>query len=200
MSSTPRASSASSRLSSIPSAAACSTPRTALDQERLRDLHADKERKPLLALERARANRHRVDFSDLSVPEFTGRREVEADLATLRDYIDWQFFFHAWELKGKFPQILEQPAARELWDDAQALLDQIVSGSLLQAKGVFGFWPAHADGDDVVVGDTRFSFLRQQTRLRRLAPEPEPRRLRRARGRLRRRVRGHGRDRCRRAL
>ena len=47
------------------------------------------------------------------------RREVEADLATLRDYIDWQFFFHAWELKGKFPAILDQPAARELWDDAQ---------------------------------------------------------------------------------
>jgi 5-methyltetrahydrofolate--homocysteine methyltransferase len=134
-----------------------------LDQERLRDLHAEKERKPLLSLEDARANRHRVDFSDLPVPEFTGRREVEADLATLSDYIDWQFFFHAWELKGKFPQILDQPAARELWDDAQALLDQIVREESLQARGVFGFWPARADGDDVVVGDTRFCFLRQQT-------------------------------------
>ena len=111
----------------------------------------------------ARANRPRVGFTDLPVPEFTGRREVEADLAALREYIDWQFFFHAWELKGKFPAILDQPAARELWDDAQALLDTIIANSLLHAKGVFGFWPAHTDGDDVVVGDTRFSFLRQQT-------------------------------------
>ncbi|MDX6481400.1 MAG: 5-methyltetrahydrofolate--homocysteine methyltransferase, partial [Gaiellaceae bacterium] len=134
-----------------------------LDQERLRDLHAEKERKPLLPLEAARANRHRVDFTDLLVPEFTGRREVEADLATLRDYIDWQFFFHAWELKGKFPAILDQPAARELWDDAQELLDEIISGALLQARGVFGFWPAHAEEDDVIVGGTRFCFLRQQT-------------------------------------
>jgi len=134
-----------------------------LDQERLRDLHAEKERKPLLPLEAARTNRHRVDFTDLPVPEFTGRREVEVDLATLRDYIDWQFFFHAWELKGKYPAILDQPAAREVFDDAQQLLDDLLSNSLLQAKGVFGFWPAHAEGDDVVVGETRFSFLRQQT-------------------------------------
>ncbi len=134
-----------------------------LDQDRLRDLHAEKERKPLLPLEAARANRHRVDFGDLPVPEFTGRREIEADLATLREYIDWQFFFHTWELKGKFPQILDEPAARELWDDAQALLEKIVGDKLLQARGVFGFWPAHAEGDDVVVGDERFCFLRQQS-------------------------------------
>src|SRR5204863_10124903 len=55
------------------------------------------------------------------------------------------------------------PAARELWEDAQALLDEIVSNRLLQARGVFGFWPAYAEEDDVVVGDTRFCFLRQQT-------------------------------------
>ena len=79
------------------------------------------------------------------------------------DYIDWQFFFHAWELKGKFPQILDQPAARELYDDAQRLLDRIVDEELLVARGVFGFWPAASDGDDVVVDDTRFCFLRQQS-------------------------------------
>jgi 5-methyltetrahydrofolate--homocysteine methyltransferase len=133
------------------------------EQDRLRDLHAEKERKPLLPFSRARENRHRVSFDDLPVPEFTGRRVVEPDLATLRQYIDWQFFFHAWELKGKFPAILEQPAARELYDDAQKLLDEIVSNKLLQARGVFGFWAAHAEGDDVVVGDTRFCFLRQQS-------------------------------------
>src|SRR5207342_876388 len=99
------------------------------DQERLRDLHAEKERKPLLPLPRARENRPRIAFDDLPVPEFAGRRLVEPDLATLREYVDWQFFFHAWELKGKFPAILDQPAARELWDDAQALLDQILSNT-----------------------------------------------------------------------
>ena len=121
------------------------------DQDRLRDLHAEKERKPLLPLAQARENRQRVAFDDLPVPEFTGRRLVEPDLATLREYVDWQFFFHAWELKGKFPAILEQPAARELFDDAQRLLDRIVDERLLVARGVFGFWPASSEGDDVVV-------------------------------------------------
>ncbi|HKD95410.1 MAG TPA: vitamin B12 dependent-methionine synthase activation domain-containing protein, partial [Gaiellaceae bacterium] len=84
------------------------------------------------------------------------------------EYIDWQFFFHAWELKGKYPAILEQPAARELFDDAQRLLDRIVEERLLVARGVFGFWPASSEGDDTVVQsengtDTRFCFLRQQT-------------------------------------
>ncbi len=133
-------------------------------QEQLRDQYAERERKPLLPIADARANPQRVVFDDLPVPEFTGTRVVEPDLATLREYIDWQFFFHAWELKGKFPAILEQPAARELYDDAQKLLDEIVDGRLLQARGVLGFWPASSDGDDVVVGgDTRFSFLRQQS-------------------------------------
>jgi 5-methyltetrahydrofolate--homocysteine methyltransferase len=134
------------------------------DQERLRDLHAEKERKPLLPLARARENRQRVAFDDLPAPEFTGRRLVEPDLATLREYIDWQFFFHAWELKGKFPAILDQPAARELFDDAERLLERIIDERLLVTRGVFGFWPASSDGDDVVLDDgTRFCFLRQQT-------------------------------------
>ncbi|HEY3551701.1 MAG TPA: vitamin B12 dependent-methionine synthase activation domain-containing protein, partial [Gaiellaceae bacterium] len=133
------------------------------DQERLRELHAEKQRKPLLPIGRARENRQRVDFGDLPVPEFTGRRLVEPEIATLREYLDWQFFFHAWELKGKFPAILEQPAARELFDDAQALLDRIVDERLLTARGVFGFWPASSEGDDVVLDEARFCFLRQQS-------------------------------------
>ena len=132
-------------------------------QEVLRDQYAERERKPLLPIADARANPQRAGFDDLAVPEFTGTRVVEPDLATLREYIDWQFFFHAWELKGKFPAILEQPAARELFDDAQRLLDEIVAGDALRARGVLGFWPASSEGDDVVVGDTRFSFLRQQS-------------------------------------
>jgi 5-methyltetrahydrofolate--homocysteine methyltransferase len=133
-------------------------------QDRLREQHAERDRKPLLPLEDARANRERVPFDDLQAPPFTGARTVEPDLATLREYVDWQFFFHAWELKGKFPAILEQPAARELFDDAQALLDEILAGDLLQARGVYGYWPARADGDDVLLDEgTRFCFLRQQT-------------------------------------
>jgi 5-methyltetrahydrofolate--homocysteine methyltransferase len=133
-------------------------------QERLREQHAEKERKPLLPIEEARANAHEVTFDDVATPSFTGRRVVEPDLATLVRYIDWQFFFHAWELKGKFPAILEQPAARELYDDALALLDQITSNNLLLARGVYGFWLARAEGDDVVLDEgNRFHFLRQQT-------------------------------------
>ena len=135
------------------------------EQERLRGLHEEKERRPLLPLARARENRLRVAFDDLSAPEFTGTRIVEPELATLREYVDWQFLFHAWELKGRFPAILEQPAARELYDDAQRLLDRIVDERLLAARGVFGFWPAASDGDDIVVDNDnaiRFCFLRQQ--------------------------------------
>jgi 5-methyltetrahydrofolate--homocysteine methyltransferase len=132
-------------------------------QERLREQHAEKTRKPLLALEEARANAERVSFDGLPEPAFTGARAVEADLAVLREYIDWQFFFYAWELKGKFPAILERPEARSLWDDAAELLDEIVRGRLLQPRGVYGFWPAAAEGDDIVLAETRFSMLRQQS-------------------------------------
>jgi 5-methyltetrahydrofolate--homocysteine methyltransferase len=133
-------------------------------QDRLRDQHAEKERKPLLPIEDARANREQVDFAELPVPEFTGTRIVEPELETLAPYIDWQFFFHAWELKGKFPAILEEPAAKELYDDAQALLGEMTTNKLLAARGAYGFWPAHAEGDDVVLEDgTRLSMLRQQS-------------------------------------
>jgi 5-methyltetrahydrofolate--homocysteine methyltransferase len=137
-------------------------------QEQLRELHAEKQRKPLLALADARANPQTVDFDALAPPAFEGVRVVEPPLRLLRDYIDWQFFFYAWELKGRFPEILAQPAARELYDDALELLDQIVRDELLTARGVYGFWPASSDGDDIVVqsdnGDeTRFCFLRQQS-------------------------------------
>ena len=128
-------------------------------QERLRIRHAESVRRPLLPLPKARANRDRVAFDMLAEPPFTGARAVDVEVAELVPYIDWQFFFHAWDLKGKFPAILEQPAARELYDDAQELLWEL---SDLRARGVYGFWPAHAEGDDVVVGGTRFCFLRQQ--------------------------------------
>jgi len=133
-------------------------------QDRLREQYAERDRKPLLPLEAARANRQRVSFDDVPTPSFTGTTESRPELSDLTRYIDWQFFFYAWELKGKFPAILDNPAARELYDDATALLDDIISGSELQARGVYGFWPARADGDDVLLEEgTRFCFLRQQS-------------------------------------
>src|SRR5688500_953390 len=108
------------------------------EQERLRELHAEKERRPLLPLAAARANRESLDYDQLAEPAFTGTRSAEPSLAELRPFIDWQFFFHAWELKGKYPAILDQPAARELFDDATAQLDEIVRDGLLQARGVYG--------------------------------------------------------------
>jgi 5-methyltetrahydrofolate--homocysteine methyltransferase len=133
-------------------------------QDRLREQHAEKERKPLLPIEEARGNKERVPFDDLPQPPSLGAQTIEPELSTLVPYIDWQFFFHAWELKGKFPAILEEPAARELYDDAQELLEQMVRDATLQARGVYGWWPARSEGDDVVLADgTRFCFLRQQS-------------------------------------
>ncbi|ROS37979.1 methionine synthase [Amycolatopsis thermoflava] len=134
------------------------------EQERLREQHAGKQRRPMLTLEQARANPERVSFDDLPVPSFTGVRAVSPGLPALREMIDWQFLFLAWELKGKYPAILEQPVARELFDDANALLDEIVANELLEARGAYGFWPAHSEGDDIVLENgVRFPMLRQQT-------------------------------------
>ncbi|MDQ3857257.1 MAG: methionine synthase [Actinomycetota bacterium] len=139
-------------------------------QERLRGLHAERGRKPLLPYERARANRTAIDWgaAELPVPAFTGVRRVEVELPTLRRYVDWQFFFYAWELKGKFPALLDDPekgaVARELYAQADELLDEIEAGALLRARGVYGFWPARAEDDDIVLAEgARFCMLRQQT-------------------------------------
>ena len=84
----------------------------------------------------------------------------------MRGYVDWTFFFHAWELKGRYPAILDDPekgsVARELFADANELLDEVAAAGSLQARGVYGFWPASAEGDDVVLDGSRFPMLRQQ--------------------------------------
>jgi 5-methyltetrahydrofolate--homocysteine methyltransferase len=131
-------------------------------QEDLRALHAERQRRPLLPLAQARANRPALGYADLPEPPFTGTRPVEPELAELVPLIDWQFFFHAWDLKGRFPAILEQPAARELYDDATAALTEIVADRSFVARGVYGFWPARSEGDDVLCDGTRYCFLRQQ--------------------------------------
>ncbi|MEV6300743.1 methionine synthase [Actinoplanes sp. NPDC051861] len=134
------------------------------EQERLRVQHEQRQTQPLLTLAQARANRETVDFGELPVPAFTGVREIAPTIAELRRMIDWQFLFLAWELKGKYPAILEQPVARELFDDAQVLLDQIIADGSFQARGVYGFWPAHSSGDDILLANgASFPMLRQQT-------------------------------------
>ncbi|MGZ8599163.1 MAG: methionine synthase [Actinomycetota bacterium] len=140
-----------------------------LDQQRLRKLHAERVAQPLLPHRIAKEHRSPITWraEDLPVPPFTGTRVVEPDLPTLRDYIDWTFFFTAWELKGRFPQILDHPkhgaAARELFEHANELLDRIVRDGSLTARAVYGYWRAWAEGDDVVLEDgTRFPMLRQQ--------------------------------------
>jgi 5-methyltetrahydrofolate--homocysteine methyltransferase len=149
---------------------------TKTEQETLRQQHGARQSKPLLTYADAKANRLKIDWNaaDLPVPSFLGRRDVTLPLAKLVPFIDWTFFFHAWELKGRVPAIFDHPeygdAARELYENAQALLNRIIKERLLEARGVYGFWPAASDGDDIVVfADetratevTRFPMLRQQ--------------------------------------
>src|SRR5437660_11908527 len=136
-------------------------------QEKLREQHTQ-PRRALLTLTESRARRLLLPFGELPQPPFVGRKVIEPELAQLREYVDWTFFFHAWELKGKYPAILDSPsqgaAARELFGHAQELLDEIQSKGLLKARGVYGFWRAHAEGDDVVLESNgmRFPMLRQQ--------------------------------------
>ena len=146
------------------------------EQDRARAGHAARSRRQLLSYEQAIENRMAIDWTsaEIAAPSFIGTRTLEADIATLADYIDWTFFFSAWELKGKYPRILDDPqigaAARELYENAQGLLARIIDEQLLSARGVFGFWPASSEGDDVALYASeerdelagRFSFLRQQ--------------------------------------
>ncbi len=148
------------------------------DQERLREQHAGRERRPLLAWSAARAKAARPDWRPelVACPAFIGRRVVEGlRVEELVPYIDWSFFFRAWELEGSFPKILEHaqqgPAARELYDNARRMLERIGREGLLGLRGVYGFWPANGAGDDIVLfGDEqrstellRLPMLRQQT-------------------------------------
>jgi len=147
------------------------------EYERLRKAHAA-PRLPLLSLATARQRRTPIDWriEDLPVPEFTGVRVLDNfPLATLRQFIDWTPFFHTWELKGVYPRIFEHPEqgeqARQLFAEANALLDTIIENNLITARGVYGFFPANAVGDDIELytDDSRaealerFHFLRQQT-------------------------------------
>src|SRR5436190_1183041 len=117
------------------------------EYEKLRVQHQGHKDKPLLPLEEARKRRTRIEWNaaDIAKPSFTGGRILhDFRLAELVKFIDWSPFFHAWELRGRYPAILDNPKAKELFDDAQRLLEQIVSDDVQLENG------------------TIFHFLRQQ--------------------------------------
>jgi 5-methyltetrahydrofolate--homocysteine methyltransferase len=150
------------------------------EQARVREQHGAVRRRRLLTWNAAKANRLRLDWRPdvIATPSFTGARVLDdVRLEDVLPYIDWTFFFSAWELKGRFPAILDHPqygaAARELYDHAQTLLKRIVDERLLTLRGVYGFWPANTVGEDIIVSNpesripnpgpvTAFNMLRQQ--------------------------------------
>jgi 5-methyltetrahydrofolate--homocysteine methyltransferase len=128
------------------------------EQERDRKTYADRQQKTLIPYAQAFENRFQTDWQsvDIPTPGFIGARTIESQLLEeLIPYIDWSPFFQTWELRGKYPAILDDEhvgdEARKLFDDARRLLDEIVEKKLLVARGVYGFWPANTDGDDIVV-------------------------------------------------
>ncbi|MBK6518401.1 MAG: methionine synthase [Polyangiaceae bacterium] len=155
------------------------------EQERLRSAFAGRQRRDVVPLEAARARAPKLSFgpAEVSKPPFFGRRVVaDEPLGAIAEYIDWTFLFTAWELKGRFPAILQSEkygeAARDLYDNARALLSRIVDEQLLTARAVYGYWPAASEGDDLVLFRDesrveevcRFPMLRQQ--LAKEASEP----------------------------
>jgi 5-methyltetrahydrofolate--homocysteine methyltransferase len=149
------------------------------EQERAREQHSGRRaQRALLPIEEARARRPLLEWSgdNVPTPAFTGVRVLDKfSLPDIARFIDWTPFFHTWELRGRYPQILDDPItgskARELFEDARNLLDQIVNQNLLTARGVYGFFPANSVGDDIEVYADRsrsrvltvFRTLRQQS-------------------------------------
>ena len=146
------------------------------DYEKLRKSHAQPRQK-LVGIETARKRRTPIQWraEDIPTPAFTGVRALDNfPLATLRDFIDWSPFFHTWGLKGIYPRIFDHPEygaqAKQIYTEANALLDKIIAEKLITARGVYGFFPANAVGDDVELYtdntrtkvQQRFHFLRQQ--------------------------------------
>ena len=146
------------------------------DYEAIRKHHSA-PRQQVVSLETARTRRTPIEWrtEDIPVPGFTGVRALDNfPLATLREFIDWSPFFHTWELKGIYPRIFEHAEygaqARQLFNDGNALLDEIIEKNLIAARGVYGFFPANAVGDDIELYTDgtrgkvleRFHFLRQQ--------------------------------------
>jgi len=147
------------------------------DYEALRKAHSA-PRQTVISIEAARARRTPIKWrsEDLPKPVFTGVRGLDNfPLATLREFIDWTPFFHTWGLKGVYPRILEDEGqgaqARQIFTEANALLDNMIEKNTIRARGVYGLFPANAIGDDVELYTDaarervleRFHFLRQQS-------------------------------------
>jgi 5-methyltetrahydrofolate--homocysteine methyltransferase len=143
---------------------------------KIREEHlARNAEKNLITLEEARLNSLKLDWEDYTIPtpNFVGRKEfISYDLQELRKYIDWTFFFFAWELRGKFPKIFDDTKigneARKLFDDANRLLDRIINEKLLTANGIAFIGEANSNGDDFTITSNgkkyEFFTLRQQTK------------------------------------
>jgi len=164
------------------------------DYDKLRAAHAERKSPALLPLAEARRRGPRFDWAtaELPQPEFSGIRVLSTDaltaaaedssgdrplvsrftfhLSDLVPFIDWSPFFHTWEMRGRYPEILKNPEAQDLFNDAQELLQKIIANNWLAARGVYGFFPANSVGDDVeLYADgsrnrilATFHFLRQQ--------------------------------------
>ena len=147
------------------------------EQAKTREEYEAGPSRELVSYQEARRKHIEIDPhpSLVAKPEFLGvRAPAEVSLRDIVPYIDWTPFFHAWELRGVYPAILDKPdvgkAARELYENAQTLLGEIVDKKLLRARAVYGFFPANSDGDDIIVFSdvarknelARFHTLRQQ--------------------------------------
>ncbi len=147
------------------------------EQQVIREQFENRIATQLLTYEEATRHKLHTEWDEqrIATPEFIGRRVLkEFSLSDLAPFIDWSPFFHTWEMRGRYPDLLSDPtrgpAARELFTNAQELLNEIVDKKLFTAHAVYGFFPAYGDGDDIVVFDdvtrkrqvTRLHTLRQQ--------------------------------------
>jgi 5-methyltetrahydrofolate--homocysteine methyltransferase len=133
----------------------------ATEYAKLRDGIEKREIK-ILPIEEARKRAPKLEHANVP-PPFTGVRVLEdVPLESIEPFIDWSPFFQTWELRGRYPQILEEPRAKELFDDARKLLKEIIEKRLLKARAVYGIWPAKRDGDDIVLPNATLHTLRQQ--------------------------------------
>ena len=172
-----------SRVSGVVSKLLDKDARVALDeanrkeQERLRELFKYSRSRPLLPYGLAQKSGDKIEWEESAVLDapFVGRKVLrDFPLEEIARYIDWTFFFSAWELRGRYPQILEHPdygkEAKDLYAQGTKMLEEMIRDKSLQAHAVYGFWPAHSDGDDILLyADEerkkeclRLSMLRQQ--------------------------------------
>jgi 5-methyltetrahydrofolate--homocysteine methyltransferase len=153
-----------------------------LEHERARIAHEKKKpTKPILSIEESRRRHFVTDWKTVDIPKpaFTGIKVIdELPLQEIVNYIDWSPFFHAWEIRGRYPALLDDPElgprCRELFDDAQKLLKHLLDGKLLKGKAVYGFFPANTVGDDIELytDDTRTKILTTIHTLRQQMDKP----------------------------